>query len=187
VPQALWEAIACPTPANVGNAKAGWVRRLELPDPGQTNPMPTRWEVLRSLLTDEALDPRAGDQYAFCLRHLCETFGKPLYNNPWSPIVGGFERFRMAVQEELVRVGVPEQALPTAQLFYGPPPVALPPTDDIAVGYLSKVDVPAALRALTAADLTVVADIDVRDAIDCLQGWLGRCAARYEDLLCFMS
>jgi hypothetical protein len=146
---------------------------------------PTLEVALHEIIEGKPMQESYGHQYARILKLLCWHFGKYLPNSHFSAMRSEWAK---RVDEGLVRAGVPPETFSLwRHLMNRGSPIAIPqPEDWPFIGYLKAAEIGPALRAVKAADLTVL-DAQVRDAVGELRGWLEVCSKAVWDLVCFYN
>ncbi|WP_063128689.1 DUF7691 family protein [Nocardia fusca] len=137
-------------------------------------------EALAELFFSRPFTGDEGSVYGYALEWLCERFGSPLKNAHWYPVgLSWLDTVRRALGE----VGV---QFDPSDLVYSRSPVLLPDIVDFpGIGHLTNVEVKPLAQVLGAADLSAVADRQIRESIAEMQGWIQYCAKINSDLVGF--
>ncbi|MET7621558.1 hypothetical protein [Streptomyces sp. NPDC005408] len=85
---------------------------------------PTRYEALRAVIEGGPFDDEYGFQYGYAYKMVCEFYGRPLFNNHFSPFRGSW---LSDVDEGLAELGI--KAVAVSDFSYGSLPGPLPSTD----------------------------------------------------------
>ena len=131
---------------------------------------PSRYEALRAVIEGGPFDSRYGFQYGYAYQLVCEFYGKPLFNNDFSPYRGSWLE---EVDAGLAQLGI--KAVELTEFAYGAPPSPLPRPEWVpGYGEWSPEKCREALDQWenTTPDERQALDSEVREAIESCVEWL---------------
>ncbi len=142
-------------------------------------------QAMTHILMGERYSEAFGFVYGYALEILCEYFGELLPNEEWSAMrMAWFDQ----VDETLASAGVGSSELRVTNLFFRTPPIPLPEIQDFpGIGYVTKAEIGAVLSAISEGRLAGVSDLEVRESLDQLRGWLQVSAGSGRDLVTFYA
>lgn len=144
---------------------------------------PSLEQALEEIIDGKALQAGFGHKYGWVLEMLCNHFGALLPNECYW---GMRSAWAEEVEEALGRAGIPpDQFSLLNHLMYRGSPVKIPTPDDFpAIGYMKVSELPLALRAIEAANLSSLDEEHKRAVLE-LRNWLEACLNAQSDLICF--
>ena len=129
---------------------------------------PTRYEAVRAVIEGGPFDKKHAFQYGYAFRTICEFYGRPLFNNHFSPFRGNWLEI---VDEGLAALGI--TAVHVTDFMYGTPPSPIPSDDLPTYGEWSPAQCEQALTQweATTPDQRNALDSEVLEAIESCIDW----------------